>query len=293
MNRRQLLKTGALLTGGLGLLPPLAGNLLAAAMYYSKDGGNVVTGDPSYDDLPDKAEDFKAKLIKVPLTADYKLDLDAMEKAINTDTKLVYICNPNNPTATVVDTEKLRSFCERVSAKVPVFIDEAYIDYLDDPKAASMMDCVRKGQNVIIARTFSKLYGFAGLRVGYAVGQPATIRALGNYTNGIMSISVTSLSAAVAAYNDFEYLHEAKAKTQASKKFLYEVLEKEGYTYIPSAANFVMFPIKMDSNKFGLEMFKRGVAIRTWKFSGKEWCRISLGTMEEMQEFAKAFREIS
>jgi len=390
MNRRQLLKTGALLTGGLGLLPSLAGTALAgttahppaetfdalrayetdesvmlsappdikarlaanenpfgpspkarkalqdalsescrypfmparelmnkiaayenlpggqllmgagstpilhaAAMYFSKDGGNVVTGDPSYDDLPDRAHQFKATLVKVPLTADYKLDLAAMEKAITADTKLVYICNPNNPTATALETAQLKSFCERVSAKVPVFIDEAYIDYLDDPKAASMMDCVRQGHNVIVARTFSKLYGFAGLRLGYAFGLPATIRALGQYTVGIMAVSVTTLQAAVAAYNETEYLNEAKAKTMASKKFLYEVLEKEGYTYIPSSANFVMFPLKMEAPKFGQEMMKRGVSIRTWRFAGKDWCRISIGTMEEMQEFAKAFKEIS
>lgn len=267
--------------------------LLAAAMYYSKDGGNIVTGDPSYQDLPEKAEQFKATIVKVPLTADYKLDLKAMEKAVTADTKLVYICNPNNPTATAVDTAELKAFCERVSAKVPIFIDEAYIDYLDDPKGASMMDCVRKGQNVIIARTFSKLYGFAGLRVGYAVAPFAIVRALQQYTNGGMSVSGTSMHAANATYLDMEYLNDAKAKTMASKKFLYEVLEKEGYTWIPSSANFVMFPIKMEASKFSMEMMKRGVMIRTWRFAGKDWCRISLGTMEEMGEFAKAFREIS
>ncbi len=267
--------------------------LLAAALYFSKEGGSIITGDPSYNDLPEKAAQFKANIIKVPLTADYKLDLKAMEKAIAADTKLVYICNPNNPTATVLDTAELKAFCERVSAKVPIFIDEAYIDYLDDPKGASMMEAVRKGQNVIIARTFSKLYGFAGLRVGYAVGPQTTVRAMNQYTNAGMCISATSLQAAYASYLDMEFLNDAKAKTMASKKFLYEVLEKEGYTWIPSAANFVMFPIKMEAPKFGMEMMKRGVGIRTWRFAGKDWCRISLGTMEEMQEFAKAFRDIS
>lgn len=267
--------------------------LLAAAMYFSKDGGSIITGDPSYQDLPEKAATFKANIIKVPLTADYKLDLDAMEKAITADTKLVYICNPNNPTATVLDTAKLKSFCERVSPKVPIFIDEAYIDYLEDPKGASMMEAVRQGQNVIIARTFSKLYGFAGLRVGYAVAPPTIIRALNQYTSGGMSISSTSIQAANATYLDMEYLNDAKAKTMASKKFLYELLEKEGYTWIPSSANFVMFPIKMEASKFSNELMKRGVSIRTWRFVGKDWCRISIGTMEEMQEFAKAFKEIS
>lgn len=270
-----------------------SGLLLAAAMYYSKDGGNIITGDPSYQDLPEKAAQFKAKIIKVPLTAGYKLDLVAMEKAITSDTKLIYLCNPNNPTATVLDTAELTAFCERVSAKVPVFIDEAYIDYLDNPDAASMMQAARKGQNVIIARTFSKLYGFAGLRVGYAVGRMDTIRAIAQYTTNGAGISATSFAAANASYLDMDFLLDAKAKTIASRKFLYEVLEKEGYTWIPSSANFVMFPLKMEAPKFGMEMMKRGVSIRTWKFAGKEWCRVSIGTLEEMQEFAKAFRELS
>src|ERR1700738_4719596 len=102
--------------------------LMAAAIFFSKPVGNIITGDPSYEDLPTKASRFNEKWIKVPLTPEYKLDLDAMEKSIDGNTGLVYICNPNNPTATVVDTDKLKAFCERVSKRVTVFVDEAYID---------------------------------------------------------------------------------------------------------------------------------------------------------------------
>ncbi|RDC65320.1 pyridoxal phosphate-dependent aminotransferase [Adhaeribacter pallidiroseus] len=205
----------------------------------------------------------------------------------------MYICNPNNPTGTVVDSGKLRAFCERVSKKVPVFIDEAYIDYLPDPKAASMMDCVNKGQNVIIARTFSKLYGFAGLRVGYIIAQPEVVKELSKYAAGGMSISAPSVQAALAAYQDKAFLQDALKKTMASKNFLYDVLKKEGYEYIPSSSNFVMFPLKMEGEKFVAELMKRGVGVRNWKFNNQEWCRISIGRMEEMQAFADAFRQIS
>lgn len=267
--------------------------LLAAAMYYSKGGKSIITGDPSYDDLPTQAEHFEGKWVKVPLTPEYKLDLDAMEAKVDGNTGLVYICNPNNPTATVVDTEKLKGFCERVSKKTLVFVDEAYIDYLPDPKAASMMDCVKAGQNVIIARTFSKLYGFAGLRFGYIVGQPETIKTLGMYTPGWAGLSSTTLAAALASYQEKDYLQDALKKTIASKEFLYETLKKEGYTYIPSSANFVMFPLKMDGKKFADEMMKRGVALRDWKLNGQDWCRVSIGRMDEMEAFAAAFKEIS
>ncbi len=271
-----------------------SGLLSAAAFYFSKTpGSNIVTGDPSYDDLPAKAARIGTKWVKVPLTADYKLDLDAMEKAIDANTSLVYICNPNNPTATVLDIEKLKAFVDRVSSKITVFIDEAYIDYLDDPKANSMISTIKSGKNIIVARTFSKLHGFAGLRVGYIVAQPDMIKKLSVFTEGAMAISSTSIQAALASYGDTEFLKGALEKTMVSKNFLYEVLKKEGYMYVPSATNFVIFPVKIDSMQFVQEMNKRGVGVRPWKFAGKNWCRVSVGRMDEMQAFAEAFKELS
>lgn len=265
--------------------------LLASALHFGK--GTIVSATPTYEDLLRHAEQLGTKVVRVPLTSDHVYDLDAMEKVIDANTSLVYICNPNNPTATVTDNAKLKAFCERVSKKTTVFIDEAYIDYMEDPKSISLIDCVKKGQNIIVARTFSKLYGFAGLRVGYIVAQPETITKLSMFTAGPMSISATSLSGAVVAYQDKEFLSEAYDKTMLSKQFLYETLKKEGYTYIPSSANFVMFPVKMESKKFAEEMAKRGVGVRSWKFGGGEWCRVSIGLMDEMKSFATAFKELS
>ncbi|MCY7422779.1 MAG: histidinol-phosphate aminotransferase family protein [Chitinophagaceae bacterium] len=267
--------------------------LAAAAIYFSKDGGNIVTGDPTYDDLPDRAQQIKATWKKVPLTPEFKLDLDAMEKAVDANTKLVYICNPNNPTATIVDTQKLRDFCERVSKKTTVFVDEAYIDYLPDPKASTMIDCVKQGHNVIVARTFSKLYGFAGLRVGYAVLPADLATKLEPFSSGLWSMSAPAIQAALASYQDREFLDGALKKTLASKDYLYQVLKTEGYTYIPSSTNFVMFPINMPGERFTDEMMKRGVGLRHWEFNNKSWCRISIGRMGEMQAFAEAFKEVS
>ena len=267
--------------------------LMAAALYYGKPGSNIITGDPSYADLPSKAERMGVKINRVPLTSEYKLDLDAMEKAIDANTTLVYICNPNNPTATVVDNAKLKAFCERVSKKVTIFIDEAYIDYLPDPQGTTLIPMVNTGANIIVARTFSKLYGFAGLRAGYVVTQPETIKNLSLYTEASMSITATTLAAALASYQDREFLDGALKKTLASKDYLYEVLKKEGYTYVPSSTNFVIFPIKMEGKQFTDEMMKRGVGVRFWKFNNKEWCRVSIGRMDEMEAFAAAFKEIS
>ncbi|HTI89884.1 MAG TPA: histidinol-phosphate transaminase [Puia sp.] len=267
--------------------------LMAAALYYGKPGSNIITGDPSYADLPSKAERMGVKINRVPLTSEFKLDLDAMEKAIDSNTTLVYVCNPNNPTATVVDKDKLKAFCERVSKKVTVFIDEAYIDYLPDPQGTTLIPMVNTGANIIVARTFSKLYGFAGLRAGYVVTQPQIIKNLSLHTEASMSITATTLAAALASYQDREFLDGALKKTLASKDYLYEVLKKEGYTYVPSSTNFVIFPIKMEGKQFTDEMMKRGVGVRFWKFNNKEWCRVSIGRMDEMEAFAAAFKEIS
>ncbi|MFD1255347.1 pyridoxal phosphate-dependent aminotransferase [Mucilaginibacter terrae] len=267
--------------------------LHAAAMFYGKNGAEIITGDPSYNDLASSAANLGSKIIKVPLTADYKLDLDAMEAKVGPNTGLVYICNPNNPTATVVDTAKLKAFCERVSKKAVVFVDEAYIDYMPDPQASSVMSSVKAGQNIIVARTFSKLYGFAGLRCGYIIALPDTVKNLSGYATGMMSLAATTVAAAAVAYQEKEFLQDALKKTMASKEFLYALLKKEGYTYIPSSANFVMFPINMEGSKFSQEMNNRGVSIRTWKFNNKDWCRVSIGRMDEMQAFADAFKQLS
>lgn len=268
--------------------------LQAAVVHFGKMGGNLISGDPTYGNIPnDMTEFFKTDWKKVPLTADYKLDLDAMEKAIDDKTVLMYVCNPNNPTGTTVDSAKLKAFCERVSKRVPVFVDEAYIDYMDNPKEASVMDCVRKGSNVMVARTFSKLYGFAGLRVGYMVAQESMLDIMKPLTKGARSISATSGSAALATYNDTEFLQSALKSTTESKEFLYKVLKKNGYDYIPSSTNFVLFPIKMDGKKFVEEMMNRGVSVRYWKFNNQDWCRVSLGLMDEMKAFEQAFTQIA
>lgn len=268
--------------------------LLGTAVSLLASGGNIVTADPTYDDLPTRCEKVNAKWIKVPLTKDFVHDLDAMEKAITPETKLVYICNPNNPTGTIVDKDKLKAFCERVSQKATVFVDEAYIDYLPDAEATTMISGVKNGQNIIVARTFSKVYGLAGLRIGYIIAPPAIISKLQPNTScSWAALSAPAISGALASYQDKAYMEEIVKKTNESKQFLYQTLKAEGYSYIPSSTNFVMFPLKMDGERFQEEMMKRSVGLRNWKMNDSHWCRISIGRMDEMQAFAAAFKELS
>lgn len=270
--------------------------LMAAALHYSIKGGagsTMISADPTYTSLLRAASQYGSGWEKVPLTKDYAHDLDAMEKKVTDKTSLMYICNPNNPTGTIVQPEKLKSFCEVVSKRKPVFVDEAYIDYVDNPKMQSMTDCVRKGQNVIVARTFSKVHGFAGLRIGYIVALPETVKELGKYYTGGMNVAATSVRAAIASYLDTDHLKYAVTKNAESKAFLYKILKEQGYEYIPSHTNFVLFPLKMSGDRFREEMLKRSIGLRNWEFDNKQWCRVSLGTMDQMQLFAQAFKELA
>ena len=155
--------------------------LLAASLAYGQSrnlsgtGGKILSADPTYMSLIRRSQALGAEWDTVPLTKDYVHDLDRLANTVSSDHSLVYICNPNNPTATVCDPDELRAFCKEVSKKKPVFVDEAYVDYTPDPKKYSMADLVADGYNVIIARTFSKLHAFAGLRIGYTLAQPDVI----------------------------------------------------------------------------------------------------------------------
>ncbi len=267
--------------------------LLAASVVYGQNGGRILSADPTYMSLVRTAQNVGAEWDTVPLTKDFKHDLNAIADAVSDEHSLVYICNPNNPTGTSVDPEELRAFCKEVSKKKPIFIDEAYIDYTPDPVKYSMADLVAEGYNVIVTRTFSKLHAFAGLRIGYSLAQPEVIEEMSKYSNGDGNISSPSMAAAIESYKDAEYHKYAKEMNTKSKQFLYKTLEDAGYEYIPSDTNFVLFPVRLDSQRFVGEMMKRGVGVRSWSFSNQEWCRVSIGTMQDMEYFAEAFNEIS
>lgn len=264
--------------------------LMAAAIYFTKNGGSIVTCDPTFDSLPAAAEALQGKWVKVPLTNDYKFDLDGISQRVDNSTSLIYIVNPNNPTATIVDADKLKAFCTTTSKKVPVFIDEAYIDYLPNPQATTTIANIKNGDNIIVSRTFSKIYGLAGMRIGYIVAQPEMIQTLAKYNVDVLG--TLAVRAAIASYQDKDFMKTSLSKTLASKEYLYNVLKKEGYNYVPSSTNFVIFLIAMDGKQFTDEMLKHGAGVRFWKFNNKDWCRVSVGRMDEMEVFASALKEV-
>nr|WP_299072257.1 histidinol-phosphate transaminase [uncultured Allomuricauda sp.] len=275
------------------MMGPGSSDLLEkTAMVMFMKGGNVVSADPSYMSLIRVAEATGATWKAVPCKEDWAHDLKAMEAAIDSETKLVYICNPNNPTGAMTDHEEMVDFCSRVSEKVPVFVDEAYLGFLEDGAKKSMVSLVNQGKDVIIARTFSKIHGMAGLRVGYVVAQEATLEKIQKITRGGMGISYTSIFAAVASMDDVDFQDTSRKLNAECREYVYKSLTKMGFEYIPSSTSFIIFPIEMEGKAFLEKMTAEKVGVRAFEINGKNWCRVSMGTMEEMKLFTAALEKV-
>jgi histidinol-phosphate aminotransferase len=275
------------------LMGPGSSDLLEkVAMVFFQKGGDVISADPSYMSLIVVAKSVGGKWKSYKLLEDSQHDLDAMEAAIDENTKLVYICNPNNPTGSITDAKKLRAFCSRVSEKVPVFVDEAYIELSKNGIKDSMNSLVAEGKNVIVARTFSKIHGMAGLRIGYIIGKKETLDTISEITRGGMGITGPSIAAATTSLDNTEFLKDCKTKITEARNYILSFLKKNEYNYLPSETNFVIFEIPMEGREFLNQIYARKVAVRAFKFWDKNWCRVSIGTLEEMKKFSSAINEI-
>ncbi|GAB4048178.1 pyridoxal phosphate-dependent aminotransferase [Spirosoma litoris] len=266
--------------------------LMAAADHFAKGGGTILTSTMTYDDLLQRAEKQGAKIKALPMTKEYKFDLNAIKANITPDVKLVYIVNPNNPTGTIIPTPELEAFIREVSPKVPVFIDEAYIDFYEPADRPKLGKLVAEGMNVILARTFSKIHGFAGLRLGYAIAQPDTLKTLKAYTNGDFAVSITTLMAGIASYKDIDWQNHCRAENAKARAYTTKALSDLGYEVIPSSTNFILFPIRMKTKSFEGQMFAQGIGIQTRDFNGQPYCRVSVGTMDEMAIFMDGFKKV-
>lgn len=262
------------------------------ARHFNK--GNLVTATPTFSILPSTAKKVGTKVIEVPLTKEKIHDLPAMLKAINGDTQLVYICNPANPTSTIVSPNDLKKFCIEASKKAVVVIDEAYIDFLDAPDNESMIGLVDKHPNVIVVRTFSKIHAMAGLRVGFLVGHPTTIDVLGKnyFSNSQITVSNLSMAAAMASLQDEEHRLSCKQKNEAARSFTIRSLQEMKINCIPSYTNFIFFPLGKYPGDFSKDMFDKNIFLRSNNYLGDKWARVSVGTIDEMKQFIDVMKKV-
>jgi histidinol-phosphate aminotransferase len=276
------------------MMGPGSSDLLEkTAMVMFMNGGTVLSADPSYMSLMNVVQSVGGKWKGIPLKDNWSHDLKAMEAAIDSDTKLIYICNPNNPTGTITTYNELYDFCSRVADKVPIFIDEAYLDFVEGADGQSMVKLLQQGKNVIIARTYSKIHGMAGLRIGYIAALPETLKAINSITRGGMGISNTTIAAANASMDDMAFQTKSREMNKEARIYTFEKLKAMGFEPVPSHTSFMIFPLKEISGKPFLDkMTAQGIAVRSFDIYDRPWCRVSMGTMKEMKLFLDALGKV-
>ena len=263
--------------------------LCQAGEAFGINGGSIISAYPTFPLLMNYAETFNCKWEKIDLNDKLEHDYAAMEAAIRPDTKLMFVCNPNNPTGTLVDPEFVHKFCERVSEKVTIYADEAYLEYLPKEHQRSVVDLVKSGKNIIVSRTFSKVYGLAGLRLGYIIAKPELIQKVQRYS-GDIPINQMALAAGRASLGDEKFIQSTREQNQKARAVLTDYLDQKGIFYGKSHTNFVFFESPADGKTVMNRLKDQGYLIRIWNFKGKDWCRVSIGTVDDMQGFVKAFR---
>ena len=258
------------------------------AKFVSLGKGNYVIADPSYDYWTVTLDNFGLTKKKVPLTADKKINLKAILEAVNQETKLVYICNPNNPTGTVCEREELIDFLTKISQNTIVLIDEAYLEFT---KQQSISNIVNLNKNIIITKTFSKIYGLAGARIGYAIANKTIIDNLASLqSNTNNSVSVLSKLAAIASLKDEKFVSNCYSLNENVRQYTISELKKLNCECISSNTNFIYFSLAKYNKDYFKQLEDNNIeGGRIYEEQGK-WTRITVGKMDEMKKFIKAIQ---
>jgi histidinol-phosphate aminotransferase len=248
---------------------------------------SYVTADPGYEAGMFAAEFAKARVVKVPLRRDYSHDVRAMLAAAP-DAGLFYICTPNNPTGTLTSHSDIEYLLERKPSGSVVLVDEAYIHFAD---ATSAIDLVKADKDVIVLRTFSKIYGMAGLRCGLALARPDLLEKIERY-GGWNAMPVTAVVAAIASLRDSQLVTERKRINANVRAAIFQWLDSRGYTFIPSQSNCFLLDTKRPGRQVIDAMAEQNIFIgRVWPVM-PNWVRITVGTTEEMERFQAAFEKV-
>lgn len=226
-----------------------------------------------------------ADIQRVSLAKDMSIDIPAIEAAVTSSTGLVQLCNPNNPTGMLSDPAQLKASVRRMSKKATVLVDEAYIELAENPESNSCVELIKEGHDVIVSRTFSKIYGMAGLRVGYTMSSAETAERIRNTSMSWMS--GVGIAAAIGSYNDHTFLDYSKSKIVESREMVLDTLNGLGMEALPSSTNFVYFKSGMEANDLQAEMKAKDIWIRGQYMDYNEWSRVSMGKIADVERFCK------
>jgi histidinol-phosphate aminotransferase len=255
-------------------------------------GKHLVAADPTFEAVIEYVNAAHGAAVKVPLTKDYRHDLHAMAAQCTSKTGLVYVCNPNNPTGTIVSRDELAAFVERVPRSAMILVDEAYFDFVTDPRYSTAIPLIAQHPNVIVSRTFSKVYGMAGMRLGYGVGSKEAIARLRPYNLQPFNGNAAVLSAARASLADEQHIAECGRKMNATRDWMCAQLAKQGRKFIPSQANFVMIDLNTDVEPVVKEFRERKILVGRRFAAMPNFLRVSIGTRPEMAQFVAMLDQI-
>jgi len=262
---------------------------LCAAAFTARDK-KIVIANPTFEAIARHAGVANAEVAKIELTPDYSHDLKRMLAAAN-GAGLVYICNPNNPTASITPKAELSDFLAKLSPATIVLVDEAYHHYVETKDYESVIPLVKQYPNLIVARTFSKIYGMAGLRCGYCVTQRSNIGLMKTHQTWD-SVNIMALVAALASVKDADHVPRGRKLNSEVKKSVCAELDTLGYHYIPSHANFMMIDLRREVRPVIEALRNRGVEVGRLFPALPTFMRVTIGTSPEMKLFLSALKEV-
>jgi histidinol-phosphate aminotransferase len=286
VNRDQIL-----LGDGSGEILNLCAETFTGPTASNKKGrGTLVVADPTFEAIVNNASVNGAEVVKVPLTRSFSHDLPKMAAAAKEG--LVYVCNPNNPTASITPKNELREFIAKTPRQTMILVDEAYYHYADSADYESVIPLIKDYPNLIVARTFSKIYGMAGLRCGYSVAQRETIERMRPHQMWD-SVNIMALAAATVSLNDPDQVANGKRLNSEAKTFVTGELDKMDYKQIPSQANFIMIDVKRPVVPLIQAMKQRNVQVGRLFPALPNHMRVTIGKKTEMESFLSAFRQVT
>lgn len=268
------------------------GIIMQACLAYLDEGDEVVTSRSSFPIYDIYTHVMRAKLIKTPLRG-YGLDLDAMARAITNRTKLVFVCNPNNPTGTILTGAEIATFVARVPEDVLVVLDEAYYEFVDSEEFPDSRGYIQEGRgNILVTRTFSKVYGLAGIRLGYGIAQPEVLGAL-NKIKEPFAVNLPAQEAGVAALADEKFLHETIESNREGRLYLYREFDRMDLFYVKSHTNFVLVKIGPRAHEVIEKLIQRGLIIRPCDaYDFPEFARVTVGSQAQNARLIAALDSI-
>ena len=265
-----------------------SGVLTYLAVAKSKTG-HILGPDLFWDTTAKAAIRQGGSIERLPKNESLAIDLDAMAIGIKDDTAMVQITNPNNPTGMVLDPARLRAFCIAASRVTTVLVDEAYNELTDDPDANSMVPLIKAGHDVLVARTFSKIYGLAGLRVGYMLSSPENAQLISTWGLGDYAMNQAGVAAAIASYNDEKFLAASKARIIEAREAIVSAVNELGLKTLPSSTNFVYVDLgDLNADAFRQAMAKQNVLIRGVYRDYTSHSRVSMGPPEAVAQYIAA-----